>query len=445
MLDRKLPEPQSKSSSSLTNLEKLPLVKHREKQPPVAPTQVKVFRCLRLAMALGALGAVGLVIGKQYSQVRSRQAFINAEIVSVRNPIAGNLQLKELQPGKTLASGENIGTVKNLRQGAELEVVRQGLISQMQQAKQTLISIESQIDNRLQLISQLRGEADNQTSLEVNHARQQVEIARAQLNENLFAAKTAQKDTARLEELFDKGVIAEDRVEQSQLNFNRTQNAVASSRSLLAQAEHKLKAAEAGLQIDGSRTLGYSEIRQRELQTEINDLQQQQAEVRVRQQTTQAELEKLNRQLELNREAAITSPIQGTVWSIESKTGEYAEATSPILQVLNCENRWVEAFFSEQNTSKLYPGRPVKVRLLGSANEEYVGGTIESVRAGSGRVETGEDIAVPPPDSVRRQVAVRIRLDEQLTSADSVQFCNVGRSAEVVFGRSSNWSLGNGK
>ncbi len=464
MFNHKLPEDlpeklvKSESESSLARLEKLPLIEHA--QPAPVPVQVKVFRVLRLVMVLGAATAIGLVARQHYSQVRSRQAFINAEIIKVRNPIAGNLQLKNLQPGQSITLGENIGTVKNLREGEELEITKQNLISQIEQAKQTLISIDAQILDRRQTIAQFAAEADNQRGLGVDYEVQQLEIAQNKLNQAQFVAKTAQKDYERMNNLAEQGVIAKDKVEQSQLNFNRGQNEVKSARSQVEQAEHKVKAAQVGLQLEGSRTLSYSEIRQRELTTEINDLLQQISEVRVVRQTTEAELAKINRQLELNQQATIPSPTNGIVWSVESKAGEYVEPSTPILEVLNCQNRWVEAFFSERNAEKIYPGKPVKVRLLGAEADKVISGRVESVRAGSGRVETGEDIAVPPPDSIRRQVAVRIKLDEitgqspfvlaqnqeiNSTDVDSVQFCSVGRSTEVVFERGVNGGLFNGK
>jgi multidrug resistance efflux pump len=447
---KNLPEklPESKSQSSLVKLEKLPLIKHS--QPAPVPVRIKIFRAVRLLMALGTATAVGFIAHQHYSQVRSRQAFINAEIIKVRNPIAGNLQLQNLQPGQSITVGENIGTVKNLREGAELEVTKQNLISQIEQAEQTLIGIESQIADRLQMIAQLEAEADNQNNLGVDYEVQQVEIAQNKLNQAQVAVKIAQKNYERMDNLVEQGVIAKDKVEQSQLNFNRSQNDLKSARSQVEQAEQKVKAAQAGLQLEGSRTLSYSEIRQRELTTEINDLQQEIGEVQVVRQTTEAELAKINRQLELNQQATIPSPTNGIVWSVESKAGEYVDPSTPIVEVLNCQNRWVEAFFSERNAEKIYPGKFVQVRLLGSEQGKVVNGRVESVRAGSGRVETGEDIAVPPPDSIRRQVAVRIKLDEISGQSafpqkgETTQFCNVGRSTEVVFERDINGGLFNG-
>ncbi len=434
----KLPKPESKTS--LARLEKLPLAGYQPLPPASVPVQVKAFRVLRLIMALGVATAAGFVLQQQYANVRSRQAFINAEIVKVRSPIAGNLQLKNLQPGESIYVGENIGTVRNLRQSGELEVAKQSLISQIEQAKQTSLGIEAQMGDRLTAIAHLRQEANSQQGLGVDYEDQQIDIAKNQQDRALFAAKTAKKDLERIANLAKQGVFSQEKLEGSQLNFNRAQNEVKNARSQVKQAEQKAKAAEAGLQLDGSRTLGYSEIRQRELSTDINDMQQQLAEARVRQQTTEAELVKIDRQLSLNQQAKIPSPTSGPIWSVESKSGEYAEASIPILEVLNCQNLWVEAFFSEQDAGKIYPGKPVKVRLLGAEDDDLVSGKVESVRAGSGRVQTGGDIAVPPPDSVRRQVAVKVKLDRPL-EVNSTQFCDVGRSAEVVFKRDMRWRL----
>ncbi len=437
-----LPEPESKTS--LTRLEKLPLVQYKPLPPASVPVRVKAFRALRLVMALGVATAVGLMVQQNYSNVRSRQAFINAEIVKVRNPLAGNLQLKNLQPGQSISVGENIGTVKNLRQSSELEVTKQSLISQIEQAKQTVLGVEAQIGDRRKAIAKLEQEANTQQDLGVNYEDQQIDIAKNQLDRALFAANTAKKELERITNLAKQGVFSQDKLERSQLNFNRAQNEVKNARLQVNQAKQKAKAAQAGLQLEGSRTLGYSEIRQRELSTDINDMQQQLAEARVRQQTTEAELVEIDRQLSLNQQAKIPSPTSGPIWSVESKSGEYAEASVPILEVLNCQNLWVEAFFSEQDAGKIYPGKPVKVRLLGAENGDLVSGKVESVRAGSGRIQTGGDIAVPPPDSVRRQVAVRVKLDRPL-EANSTQFCDVGRSAEVVFKRDIRGGLFGGK
>ena len=54
---------------------------------------------LRLGFIVSVGSVAATFVWKNYTQVESRQAFVNAEIIDVRNPIAGNLMLDSLQAG----------------------------------------------------------------------------------------------------------------------------------------------------------------------------------------------------------------------------------------------------------------------------------------------------------------------------------------------------------
>ena len=400
------------------------------------------FRVFRLCLALSVASIAGTLAWRNYTKVDSRQAFVNAEIVDVRNPIAGNLLLKNIQPGQWLSAGTAIGRVENLLQASELEVKQQELKSKLQINQQQLLGIKQKIADQRQLMSQFAKEVDEQQKLGVILAQQQIEEANSQLEQAKFQAQVAKSDVERSSTLLREGAITATIAEKDVSEFNQALAAVKSAESRLAQAHQRFKATEVGLQLDGSRTLNYSEIRMRELQSEIADLQRQASELPVQAQTMKIELLKIIQQLKLNQLVVITAPTTGAVWSVDAKAGEFINATTPILKVLNCQNRWVDAFFSEASTSDLSPGMPVQVRLLGS-NSQVLEGTIEAIRGGSGRVSTGQDVAVPPPDSARRQVAVRVKVDWP-EAPNSVQFCDVGRSAEVVLPKPSPWRISNG-
>ena len=400
------------------------------------------FRVFRLCLDLSVASIAGTLAWRNYTKVDSRQAFVNAEIVDVRNPIAGNLLLKNIQPGQWLSAGTAIGRVENLLQASELEVKQQELKSKLQINQQQLLGIKQKIADQRQLMSQFAKEVDEQQKLGVILAQQQIEEANSQLEQAKFQAQVAKSDVERSSTLLREGAITATIAEKDVSEFNQALAAVKSAESRLAQAHQRFKATEVGLQLDGSRTLNYSEIRMRELQSEIADLQRQASELPVQAQTMKIELLKIIQQLKLNQLVVITAPTTGAVWSVDAKAGEFINATTPILKVLNCQNRWVDAFFSEASTSDLSPGMPVQVRLLGS-NSQVLEGTIEAIRGGSGRVSTGQDVAVPPPDSARRQVAVRVKVDWP-EAPNSVQFCDVGRSAEVVLPKPSPWRISNG-
>ncbi len=396
-------------------------------------SRARVFRVLRLCLALGVTGIAGTLAWKNYTELQSSQAFVNAEIVDVRNPIAGNLLLKDLQPGQWLAAGKVIGRVNNLLQASEIDVKQQELKSRIKLNQQQLVGVKQQLADRRTLLGQFTKEVQKEQKLEVVLTKQQVQEAQSQLNQAKFEAQFAQSDAARALGLVREGAVTKAATEQTVSKSNQALAGVASLQSRVTQAAQRFEAAKAGLQLDGSRTLSYSEIRLRELQTEITDLQQKSGDLLVQAQMMKIELPKVNQQLKLNSLVVITAPTTGAVWSVDAKAGEYITATTPIIKILNCQNRWVDAFFSEESTRNLSPGMPVQVRLLGS-DSQVLKGTIEAIRGGSGRVSTGQDIAVPPPESARRQVTVRVKVKWN-EAPNSVHFCDVGRSAKVVFAK----------
>ncbi len=396
-------------------------------------SRARFFRVLRLCLALGVTSVAGTLAWKNYFELQSSQAFVNAEIVDVRNPIAGNLLIKNLQPGQWLAAGKVIGRVNNLLQASEIEVKQQELKSRIKLNQQQLVGVKQQLADRRTLLGQFTKEVQKEQKLEVVLTKQQVQEAQSQLNQAKFEAQFAQSDAARALGLVREGAVTKAATEQTVSKSNQALAGVASLQSRVTQAAQRFEAAKAGLQLDGSRTLSYSEIRLRELQTEITDLQQKSGDLLVQAQMMKIELPKVNQQLKLNSLVVITAPTTGAVWSVDAKAGEYITATTPILKILNCQNRWVDAFFSEESTRNLSPGMPVQVQLLGS-DSQVLKGTIEAIRGGSGRVSTGQDIAVPPPESARRQVTVRVKVKWN-EAPNSVHFCDVGRSAKVVFAK----------
>jgi multidrug resistance efflux pump len=388
------------------------------------------LRFLRLGVAFSAASVAGFHVWNHFQKVQSRQAFVNAEIIAVRNPIAGHLQLQNLQPGQWLTAGTAIGKVENLLQASEIEVKQQELKSRLKLNQQQIVGINQQISDRRRMLSQFSGELQQQNKLEVTLALQQVEEARSQVEQLQIAAKTAREEASSNLQLMRAGAIARIPAQQAISRSNQADVAVNSAQSRYQQARQRLKAVQAGLQLDGSRTLSYPEIRTRELHTEIADLHRQGRDLQVQTQAIQAELKKITQQLKINKSVVVSAPTTGAIWSVEAKPGEYIDSNTPIFKVLNCQNRWVDAFFSESVTKKLSPGTPVEVKLEGADKNQVLKGKIEAVRSGSGRVTTGDDVAVPPPDNARRQVAVRVKIDWQ-NHPNSVQFCDVGRSAEV--------------
>ncbi|OGX34714.1 MAG: hypothetical protein A3I43_04080 [Omnitrophica WOR_2 bacterium RIFCSPLOWO2_02_FULL_50_19] len=71
--------------------------------------------------------------------------------------------------------------------------------------------------------------------------------------------------------------------------------------------------------------------------------------------------QKLAAQLELYKKAIVHAPVNGVVWSVYRKDGEYVEAGSIVLQIIDKDNIWVDAFFDEKEAKYLSPGYVVTV------------------------------------------------------------------------------------
>lgn len=132
----------------------------------------------------------------------------------------------------------------------------------------------------------------------------------------------------------------------------------------------------------------------------------------------------------------VLAPTTGVIWSIDSQPQEIVEANKSIIQLLNCQNLWIEAFINETDANKLVVGQEAQININNSSNIQWKG-RVETIRAGTGRVEVGQYVVEPPPEIARRQLSVRvatvrIKVNWQKTPRFD-DFCLAGRSVNVRF------------
>jgi multidrug resistance efflux pump len=145
----------------------------------------------------------------------------------------------------------------------------------------------------------------------------------------------------------------------------------------------------------------------------------------------------IEQQVALQKEAVVTMPFDGVVWSVRGQNGNQVGVQESVIHVLDPKRVWVDAFLHEKHAGKLQVGSEVLVRTVDS--QESWTGRVESVRAGAGRVDPEQSVAVPAADLARRRVAVRVRLEGANPFAAS-QFFGVGRSVKVTVPNHENSS-----
>src|SRR4051794_9145734 len=77
----------------------------------------RFFRILRVAALVLVLICGAQWLRRSFTAIQSEQAVINAEIVQIRTPITGELQMGELRPGMLRHKGDVLFKIKNARFG----------------------------------------------------------------------------------------------------------------------------------------------------------------------------------------------------------------------------------------------------------------------------------------------------------------------------------------
>lgn len=412
----------------------------KSQQPPLAAKRSIrpiLFMGLRLAIASSILIAATSYLMREQQTLTTHKGFINASITAVKAPIDGQLQLEDIEPGESLAAGQILGSVENLR-NPQLELQRQAITTRQQIAQTQLETLRQKQSVRRTRLAQVRQEQSQQQQVVFQYDGQRIAQAQSEVDQAQQATASALRDYDRLVGLAETNVIPFTAAEQAGDRYYQAKLAETAAYNRLQQAQAEQSAAQKGIQLQAGGNAQEAELRAQAIEAEIADLSLEESNIRTQIQQAQREQFELDQQLNLHQTAPIQTPIAGVVWSNDVKGGtSHVDANEPVLQLLDCNNAWVEAFVSEQDIQALEIGAPAQVKLLGHRGEALQG-TIRSVRAGVGRLAVGNDVAVPPPEQLRKEVAVKIDLAEAPSTAQSAQFCGVGQSVEVAFEKASD-------
>jgi multidrug resistance efflux pump len=124
-------------------------------------------------------------------------------------------------------------------------------------------------------------------------------------------------------------------------------------------------------------------------------------------------------------------PFEGIAWSAPAKNGSQLALNETVVEVINPQHMWIDAYFNERHAGKLSIGAEVNIET--PRGEKIGRGTVESVRAGVGRIPFDGVAAVSPSEYITKRIAVRVRLEAR-TPFDASQFFGVGRSVVVTLG-----------
>jgi multidrug resistance efflux pump len=129
----------------------------------------------------------------------------------------------------------------------------------------------------------------------------------------------------------------------------------------------------------------------------------------------QAEVELASAQLNLDR-TQVLAPVDGFVTNLDVRVGDYANAGTPRLALIDSHSYWIYGYFEETKLPGLRIGDPVDIRLMSGGVQ--LKGSVESIARGITDADnpTGSDLLAdvnPTFNWVRlaQRVPVRVRID----------------------------------
>jgi multidrug resistance efflux pump len=377
-------------------------------------------RLAKLGIGAALLGAAGLT-GYQHVVVRSsREAVINARVVSIRAPMDGIVKAASVAPGAAVRAGMPVGQIEDPT-ADDARVFQLELDTKAAQREEAAMS--RRVSDLLRAKQEAAAQADAYRLGRVRQDELRIEEARATLSAAKAREVEANEAESRGKVLRAHGYMAEAAYERLFHARDIAQQDTLAAQKRLDALAVELDAARNGTYLgDNYNDVPSSFQRARELAVRIDETSAALDELHQKQGNLAAQLTAEQARLRARSSAALTVPIDGNLWTVQAAAGEYVRKGQELFTVLDCATVVVTASVSERDYNELRLGDPVRFRVSGTGREYH--GSIAKL----GLTSTGRSFAISPEER-RQQVAVQ--LDDLDRSAGDR--CAVGRSGEVIF------------
>jgi len=388
-------------------------------------------RFSRVVLGVGLLGAAGYAFAPHLTNRISTAAVVNSEVIRIVAPIDGIADAHLPAPGVALAAGSTRPVVHRLvaeqrerhRLAHDLALVRTQ-IAETQQGLAQLDAHDAELARRAALHA-----AAVREKLAAEIAETRAELAGAEA-----AVAQAQAERDHVLTLFAARHVAPVRVDAAQAALRRAQATAEALVARLARLDVEYRAAEAGVQLrDGHNDVPYSVQQRDRIMLQRQVLTDRLAEARAREAALAAALAAEERAEETRDRFDLALAQSAVVWERHATPGAPVKPGEVLLDLVRCDDLFVEVALPEAAFSALQLGDRAHVRLRGGVELE---GTVRSIRgAGARSRKTLLAAARPPEHGARLTVEVALPDDaaQRIAPETEAAFCGIGRLAEVSF------------
>lgn len=387
-------------------------------------------RGLRLAVlaVLGSAIILHAIPRAIYNSTDS--AVVNAPVITLRSPMEGHITQVFQEPGTPVGSGQL--AVQLLKSNADDRYIRQ-----LQSRLTELDSSEAAIADRIERLGAIRDR------LAVRFARFKAEyterlaIEAREINARIDGAQARLKnltlDYDRSSELSQRMVSSRKNVEAAAALVSEKTSEIQMLRAQLDSVALRRSALETNTLVDlGGADTPYSAQRQDELDMQRAALEQERATLRAQKVTTARILEGEQAFFAAATQVSLASSVTGVVWRSSSQVGRPVLPGDELVEVIDCEARFIEARLNSGLLSRIKVGDTAEIRIAGL--DPLIQAPVTSVLGVGARFDHPE-LAAQDDAPNTYDFKVIIRLPPEVLDFRSDPYCHVGRAASVSFPR----------
>ena len=377
------------------------------------------MRYTRLIIGLVVISfGLWIVIGEQLAGA-SGNAFLNAQVVTVRTERAGIVAISERDLGSRVSKGEPLGRVSD----ALVDLAR---LNDLAMDWQFLSSELENLETQLEKLIAARNAAKERSAVyqkhrlgeiatRLKHARNRLAILAGEISPTSLELTIANSVDERVDRVPGSPTLAALAIEHAKerVDVLETELAAAKSGVYLGDGYNDAPFSEQQT-LDLNITIGYRMAKLDELRNQLAILGKRQSKERLR--TT------------LLSEGSLSSPVNGFFWEALATDGVAVQRGDPTMRLVDCETIIVSLSVSESVYDRLKLGQLATFRFSGDSRR-YSG--IVTRLGGSGAAKIYETLAIAPSQKHLDRYDVTLKIDEFLKNYE--KFCLLGRTGRVFF------------
>lgn len=375
-----------------------------------------------LVLVVAALYAI---MGEQLAGT-STDATINAQIVTLRSPIDGDLTLEARPLGSRIGANQAIGSVRDPRPDDTR-------LLELQRSLTTLTGDRERIRELIARLESSRGVFERQAAAYVEGRVSQLEARLAETRALQEAAEARAREASatllRGTELNRSGI-------QTIAELSRVRSAhdvafqdVEAIRQRFRYLTVELAAARKGISLgDSYSDMPYSQQRLREIDMRVAELSAEANEREGRSKSLAEQIDAERVRLSRFQEARLATRAPAVLWEIMAANREYVRRAQDVVRMVDCSTTIVTASVRESVYNSLRVGDAAQFRLLGDGR--VFQGTVARL-AGSGASSIYRNLAVGASPGHLTRFDVALLVPDLV--ADPDLGCAIGRTGRIIF------------